>query len=179
MPGMSMVLDPSQLDAIVDDWEDNIEGAVRPAAQAAAQVFYDEVKRNVAALGRVTGNLDSAIYQKFSEGNSSELVKTYHISWNHKRAPHGWLVENGYLQRYRYYKGADGKVRPMVRPGMDGRPRPNRKAPRSVKEAYYVTLPVPIQVPGKHFVGRAFDKIDLAYEAANKVLIQRLGGNES
>ena len=41
----------------------DIDEAVRPASQAAAQVFYDEVKRNVSRVGRQSGNLDRSIYQ--------------------------------------------------------------------------------------------------------------------
>lgn len=164
------------LDALFDQLGDEVEEAARPAAQAAAQVLYDEVKKNVAALRRKTGNLDRSIYQAFSPSNSGHGKATYQVSWNHKKAPHGWLVENGYLQRYRYYQNARGEVRPMVRPGMDGQPRPKRGASQAVKDAYYVTLPTPIQVPAKAFVRRAQSKFDAAYAAAEAVLLERING---
>lgn len=79
----------------------DIQAAIRPAAQAGAQVFYDEVKRNVASLGKKTGNLDSAIYQVYSNDNSGPLRATYQIGWNTKKAPHGHLIEYGHKQYYK------------------------------------------------------------------------------
>ena len=77
-----------------------IEDAARPAAQAGAQVLYDEVKRNVARIRRKTGKLAASIYQVYSKSNSGQGHATYHVSWNAKKAPHGHLVEFGHLQRY-------------------------------------------------------------------------------
>jgi len=75
--------------------------AARPAAQAGAQVLYDEVKRNVASIHRHTGNLASSIYQAFSADNSVPGGRaTYHVSWNARKAPHGHLVEFGHMLRY-------------------------------------------------------------------------------
>lgn len=85
---------------------------VRPAAQAGAQTFYDEVKLNVGRLGRKTGNLDSSIYQVFSKDNSSDKTATYHISWNHIKAPHGHLIENGHSR---------APAHPFIRPAYDAR----------------------------------------------------------
>lgn len=167
--------DLSGLDSLFDQLGTDLDEAVRPAAQAAAQVLYDDVKKNVAGLGKMTGRLDASIYQKFSQDHSRQGKATYHISWNSRTAPHGHLVENGYLQRYRYYQGSDGKIRPMVRPGMDGKPRPSRGASQATKDAYYVTLPAPVQVPAKAFVRRAIDKFPRAYDAAEAVLLSRIG----
>jgi hypothetical protein len=97
------------VDALFDQLGDVVEEAARPAAQAGAQVLYDAVKRNVASIGRVTGNLDEAIYQVFSKDESGPSRATYHVSWNHRKAPHGWLVENGHFQRFKVYLGKDGK----------------------------------------------------------------------
>ena len=155
--------------------EDGAAEAVRPMAQAAAQVFYDRVKTNVRALGRVTGNLEESVYQAFSPEKSQDgKVAEYHVSWNHKKAPHGHLVEYGYLQRYRYYQDNQGVVRPMVRPGMEGRKRPGRRASQAEKDAYYVTLPAPIQVPGKAFVRSAEGSTAEAMKAAENELVRRL-----
>lgn len=160
--------------AQVDVWDAAVSGAARPAAQAAAQVLYDEVGRNVAKLGKKTGNLARSIYQAFSANNSGDGFATYHVSWNAKKAPHGGLVEFGHLQRYRYYQGADGKVRPMVRPGMEGKPRPGRRASQAAKDAYYVPLPTPRQVPARPFVRPAASKFDAAMDAAKAELYKRL-----
>lgn len=171
----SMKPDFSDLNAYLTKLEERSEEAIRPAAQAATQVIYERVKTNVRALGRVTGNLEKSIYQYYSKEKSKKGIRAeYHVSWNHKEAPHGHLVEYGYLQRYRYYKGGDGKVRPMVRPGMDGQPRPGRRASQAVKDAYYVTLPSPKQVTGKAFVRSAESSIPEAVLAAEDELIRRL-----
>lgn len=77
----------------------------RPAAQAGAQVFYEEVLMRVpvdtkprklkSGSTSVPGALKRSIYQVFSKSNSRKGFATYHISWNHIKAPHGHLVENG------------------------------------------------------------------------------------
>lgn len=171
----SIDTDMSGLDAYIDALGDAVDKAVRPAAQAAAQVLYDQVKMNVAGLGKKTGNLANSIYQKYSPEKSQDGKRaTYHISWNASKAPHGHLVEYGYLQRYKYYQDDQGRVRPMVRPGMEGKKRPGRRASAAEKAAYYVTLPAPIQVPGKAFVRRAESAMDKAYKAAEAELLRRI-----
>lgn len=167
--------DMAGLDVYIDALGDAVDKAVRPAAQAAAQVLYDQVKMNVAGLGKKTGNLANSIYQKYSPENSQDGKRaTYHISWNASKAPHGHLVEYGYLQRYKYYQDDQGRVRPMVRPGMEGKKRPGRRASAAEKAAYYVTLPTPIQVLGKAFVRRAAGSMDKALKAAEEELIKHL-----
>jgi HK97 gp10 family phage protein len=96
----SIKVDTSGLDGWLDALGDDVEAAARPAAQAAAQVLYDEVKRNVGKLKKGTGNLDRAIYQAYSADNSGAAKAVYHVSWNAKKAPHGHLVEFGHLQRF-------------------------------------------------------------------------------
>ena len=147
-----MSVDVSDLNRLIDRMEVDISEAIRPAAQAAAQVFYDEVKRNVGQLKTHTGNLNKSIYQVYNKALSVDgKVAAYDISWNKTKAPHGWLVERGHLQRYRYYQNAQGQVRPMVRPGMDGRKKPSKRASQATKDAYYVTLPSPIQISRSYF----------------------------
>ena len=108
--------------------------AVRPAAQAGAQVFYNEVKINAkrgnetrylkGGRTRPAGLLASAIYQVYSLDNSSEKSAEYHISWNKKKAPHGHLVEFGHNKIAKengvniIKKGKFGK-RPFLRPAYD------------------------------------------------------------
>ena len=146
-----------------------MEEEARPAAQAGAQVLYEAVQRNVAALGRKTGKLYGSIYQKHSPERSRAGHQVYNISWNAKKAPHGHLVEWGFIQRYRMYQTNDGRVRPLVRPGMEGQRPPRRWASRAEKDAYYVPLDGgPRQVPGKAFVRAAqsqFPKAQAAMEA--------------
>lgn len=155
---LKLDFDLADLHAQVDAITDAVASGIRPAAQAGAQVFYDEIKANVARIGRVTGNLDRAVYQKFSEENSQVGVRAeYHVSWNYNRAPHGLLVENGHIQRYVTHVGKDGNWFTAVRPNMRGKPRPKRKAPQAVKDLYYVTLPAPIQVAAQPFFRPAWE----------------------
>ncbi|MHC3431467.1 HK97 gp10 family phage protein [Delftia lacustris] len=170
-----IAVDLDGLDSMLADLGGEVDAAVRPVAQAAAQVLYERVKINVRALGRSTGNLERSIYQAFSPEKSVEGQRAeYHVSWNHRTAPHGHLVEWGYLQRYRYYRGNDGRVRPMVRPGMDGKKPPGRRASQEQKDAYYVTLSTPIQVPGKAFIRSAESSLAEAQKAAEAELWRRL-----
>lgn len=101
MPNFSLKLDLAGLSATLGHMAAQCEEAARPAAQAGAQVLYDEVRKNVAAIKPVTGNLARSIYQAYSQNNSGQGVATYHVSWNAKKAPHGHLVEYGHLQRYK------------------------------------------------------------------------------
>lgn len=116
----------------------------RPAAQAGAQVFYDEVRTRVASLGdkpeqaaaeagvRVgTGNLYRSIYQAHSDDKSINGKQAYVISWRTGRvkkdkrdqqvqggltiAPHGHLVEFGHWRKYKVYKRG-GRWYTRVRP---------------------------------------------------------------
>ena len=102
---INMSVDLSSITAQLDKLSAVVNSAVRPAAQAGAQVYYNEVKlrakrgneiRHLKGGGtRPAGLLASAIYQAFSIKNSSEQKATYHVSWNKKKAPHGYLVEFG------------------------------------------------------------------------------------
>ena len=142
-----------------------MDEAVRPAAQAGAQVLYDEVVKNVAAIGVKTGNLKRAIYQVYSGQNNNKKKALYYISWNTQKAPHGWLVEYGHIQRYQAYQRKDGTWRTKVRPEMRGKPKPETKN-RAVLDAYYVLRKGgPIQVPARSFIRNAVDKVPAAREA--------------
>lgn len=167
--------DLSGLRSLMDRLGDRAEEAARPAAQAAAEVLYQEVKKNVSMLGKKTGNLARSIYQVYSKKNSGKGLATYHVSWNQTTAPHGHLVEFGYLQRYEYYKDSKGRVRPRVRPEMQGR-RPPASGGRNLNAllAYYVPLETPKQVPARSFLRKAQSAYPRAYVAAEDVLISYL-----
>lgn len=117
---------------------DIVPKLVRPAAQAGAQVFYDEVRTRVAALGDApekaaaeagvqvgTGNLLRSIYQAHSEDKSINGKSAYVISWRTGKskegsgglttAPHGHLVELGHWRKYKVYK-RNGRWFTRVRP---------------------------------------------------------------
>ena len=75
-----MELDLSAVDDVLSALESGVEAAIRPMAQAGAQVIYERVKLNVQGLGRVTGNLDRSIYQYFSDEKSEDGKRAeYHI----------------------------------------------------------------------------------------------------
>lgn len=98
------------LDSLSDAAEQDL---IRPAAQAAAQVFYEQVKRNVAGLGRVTGKLSDSIYQAYRDKESGHGKAVYHVSWNFTKAPHGHLVEYGHGGK------RPAPAHPFLRPAYD------------------------------------------------------------
>lgn len=99
--------DMSALDAQLDRLQANVAQAIRPAAQAGAQVLYDEVRTNAPRSEKAhftkgkkqqfnPGNLQAAIYQAFSKDASTPGKSAlYEISWNKKKAFYGRFVEFG------------------------------------------------------------------------------------
>lgn len=151
----SLGIDTSSLDAYLDGLGDAAEEAVRPVAQAMIQVLYDRVNLNVAALGKWTGNLAASIYQVYSKDHSiAGAVATYHVSWNARKAPHGHLVEHGYIKRWKSYVGKDGKWYTLKNVPLEGGPK---------------------QIPGAAFVRRAAAAMPEALEAGKAELIRRMG----
>jgi HK97 gp10 family phage protein len=106
-------VDSSQLNALLAKVVSTVDNAVRPAAQAGAQVIYEAVHRNVPQSGKGhwfhgssfklngkkywfdAGTLKRSIYQVYSKDNSGPLKATYHIAWNHQECPYGFMVEFG------------------------------------------------------------------------------------
>ena len=119
--GLTMKFDLQAMSQQIDQTQDAVQLAIRPAVQAGAEVLYQAVLRNVQAIGSKTGNLNRAIYQVFSQDNSVFAVTsdgktvattaTYHISWNAAKAPHGHLVEYGHLQTRVTYINKAGEWR--------------------------------------------------------------------
>lgn len=84
-------------------------------AAAMARVMYDEVKLNASGIkpdgpGVVTGNLLGSIYWVYSPELSNPDRKTYKVSWNRAKAPHGHLIEFGTSR---------APAHPFVRPAFD------------------------------------------------------------
>lgn len=168
-------VDMAGLDDILTELGDAVETATRPAAQAAAEVLYGEVQRNIASIGRQSGNLAAAIYQAYSLDNSSDARATYHVSWNAVKAPHGHLIEHGFIQRYATYLGKDGKWHTAIRPEMRGKPKPKRRASQAEKDAYYVPRQGgPVQVAARSFIRRASSAFPKALQAAEQELLKRI-----
>lgn len=110
---LKVSIDRAAVTDILGRFEMSIYDAVRPAAQAGAQVFYDQVKVNVPVSKKGhwfhgtsfrlnkkkywfdSGSLKNSIYQVFSKDNSNEKKAMYHIAWNHKKVPYGFMVEYG------------------------------------------------------------------------------------
>jgi hypothetical protein len=174
--------DTSGINGAFDAIESEMYAAARVAAQAGAQVLYDKVQQNVSAIGVKTGNLKNSIYQVFDKEASVKVGTfagrdlysraTYSVSWRTARtgtgtiAPHGALIEYGYLQRYASYINDKGQWKTAIRPEMQGKPKPRRNAPQSVKDAYYVPRKNgPIQHPARPFVRAAVSAFDRAAEA--------------
>lgn len=77
----------------------------RSGGNAMAEVFQDEAQirapvfkgaaSKVAAGKARPGQLRDAIYRVYSQAASGETIAVYEISWNHKKAPHGYWMENG------------------------------------------------------------------------------------
>lgn len=163
---MTFAITMSAADLGLEALADDALAASRPSAQAGAQVLYDQVKANVARLRRVTGNLADSIYQAFIDGDATPGRSGYRVSWNKKKAPHGFLVEFGHLQRYEIARDERGRMFPMVRPEMQGQPKPKRSAPQSVKDAYYVPRKGgPLQIPAKAFLRSAVSRMPQAQAA--------------
>jgi hypothetical protein len=148
-------VDLAAFDAVIDGIKTKLQENVRPAAQAGAEVLYQAVLRNVQGLGSKSGNLEGSIYQAFSDDNSAQAgagyaEATYHVSWNHRKAPHGHLIEFGHIQKFKAYLGKDGRW------------YTNKKAP----------LPAPVQIAARPFVRPAMALFPQAEEALAARLLQ-------
>jgi hypothetical protein len=164
--GFSVSVNVSEIDAFADGLLGDVQDALRPAVQVGAQVLYNAVLSNVASLGAKTGNLEHSIYQAYSTHQSSPGHVQYEVSWNPRKAPHGYLVENGHIQRYASYVGSDGKWHTAVRPSAKGKPRPGRNAGQAAKDAYYVLRQGgPLQVAPAAFVRSAAARFPQAMQA--------------
>lgn len=135
--------------AIFDAVGERVLSAVRPAAQAMAQVYYEALLRSYDAAGidTKTGNLKGAIYQAYRKEVSTESMSAYAVSWagnakkSGKASQHAHLIEYGHWMRYAIVKNKRGEWVTAVRPEMRGRPKPKRTDPLSVKDAYFVLRP--------------------------------------
>lgn len=124
---IKIVVDTRRVRRKLNDIFEKGEQAVRPAAQAGAQVFYDEVVMRAPVseaphffYGRAgkdglrtiypfdPGDLKRSVYQVFSKDNSNKSTATYHIAWNHQVVPYGFMVEFGHIQTRKAYIGSDG-----------------------------------------------------------------------
>jgi len=119
--------------------------ALRPAAQAGAQVFYDEMLQRVPVA---EGVLRDSIYQFHLERRSDEDKQVYVVGPNKSKAPHWHLVEFGHWQPYAVVM-IDGQLKtlkdrplpepvfvpahPFIRPTLDAT---GEKALEAMRERY-------------------------------------------
>ena len=110
--------DPSRINARLAAVEAAVKQTVREAAQAGAQVYYDELharvpvsqhahiftsrRRKDGSVGQkylyYPGDLKPAIYQKYADDHSTATRAVYRLSWRKGRAggvPYGYMVEYG------------------------------------------------------------------------------------
>ncbi|MEY4416876.1 MAG: hypothetical protein RIQ53_4169 [Pseudomonadota bacterium] len=150
----TLTLTSNAADIIADlgAFADRAAEAARPAAQAMAQVLYEAVRANIRSD---TGTLYRSIYQVHSQDNSVPGGRqTYHVSWNHRKAPHGHLVEWGHYQRH------------LVTVDDRGRWITHGDQP----------LAHPVWIPGRPFMRPAADRFNAAYEAGRAEFIRRVEG---
>ena len=108
------------LEAALDGIKAKAEAAIRPAAQAGAQVYYEAVKATVpvskmghwfqgtsaksastpaakraASYWFESGSLKNAVYQVYSKSGSSATKAEYQVAWNHRKVPYGFMVAGG------------------------------------------------------------------------------------
>jgi hypothetical protein len=103
--------------ASVNQWvnhlQDDVRQALRPAAQAGADVLYQQVLANVPVGNRGhwfhgssfrkngrkywfdAGTLKRAIYQAYATKESTDLRPVYSIGVNARKAPYAYMVELG------------------------------------------------------------------------------------
>lgn len=168
------------VDELIAGLQGDIQAAARPAAQAAAEVLYQAVIRNVESIGQKTGNLRGSIYQKYSEENSGPGKAEYHISWRTvkgslPRAPHGHLLEFGHIQRYQAKMDKSGKWWTLKRPESYGKPKPKSGASQAEKDAYWLPRKGgPQQIAAQPFIRPASLLYPQAIKAAEAKLLEVL-----
>jgi HK97 gp10 family phage protein len=169
---VKFTLDTSAINKVLQQLDNKVTEAIRPAAQAAAQVLYDEAKRNADRIPVHSGKLSKAIYQAFSEKQSTPGHAVYEVSWNPRKAPHAHLVEFGHIQRYATYIGSDGQYHTRKRAGVSKR-KPSKNASQAVKDAYYVLRPGGmLQVAAQPFMRPARAAFPAARAAAAAKLLE-------
>lgn len=106
---LNMNLDLSKVTKKLDGITKASKEAVRPAAQAGAQVLYERARQEAPVSershmfhieGRVygpykPGTLRDSIYQVYAKSQSTDGKARYEISFNHSEAPYGFMVLRG------------------------------------------------------------------------------------
>lgn len=120
------------------------ESLARSMAVAGGRVLRDEAKQQAPVE---SGRLQGSIYLAFKDGESTDGRVVYSVSWNHRVAPHGHLVEFGHWQPYMVAKLASGEWITTD-----------------------IKLPVPKWIAAKPFLRPAFD---VAHKTAQAAMVAR------
>lgn len=106
-------IDTRKLEASLDRFKITAESAIRPAAQAGAQIYYDAVRATVPVSKQAhffygtsskatgvryfyeSGSLKNAVYQVYSKSSSGPSKAVYQVAWNHRKVPYGFMVAGG------------------------------------------------------------------------------------
>jgi len=80
----------------------------RSMGVAAGQLVRNEAKARAPVDD---GTLRDAIYLAYRDGESTDSVVVYSVTWNSKKAPHGHLLEFGHWRTNVLAQGDDGKWR--------------------------------------------------------------------
>lgn len=164
------------MDALTAD----VQKAVRPAAQKASQLLYEQVLRNVESMlgdagQRPRGVIRNAIYQVYSKDQSSAMKAVYHVSWNARKAPHAHLVEQGHMQPYKVrFNARTGRFVTLVRPEKLAEYRQKymgRTVPKARRDEFFIRLPYPKQVAARPFVRSAQARFDDAAKEATDLMM--------
>jgi hypothetical protein len=154
----------SGFNADFSEWHDAIaklSGPLKVSLARSIAVGMGEVLRDEAKLltPKESGKLADSIYLAYKDGRSNEQQVVYSVSWNHKAAPHGHLIEFGHWQPYKVIKLPNGDwfttkerlpapkftpAHPFLRPALDtagkravqaGIERGRKRLPELLKEA--------------------------------------------
>jgi hypothetical protein len=153
----------SGIKADFSEWQTAIaklNGPLKVSLARSIAVGMGEVLRDEAKLlaPKESGKLASSIYLAFKDAQSTEERVVYSVSWNHKTAPHGHLIEFGHWQPYKVIKTPAGwfttkerlpspkfiAAHPFLRPALDtagkrarqaGIERGRKRLPELLREA--------------------------------------------
>lgn len=109
--GTKINIDTSGLEKVFANLDQNVkEHLARSGALAGAKVIRDEAKARAPVK---TGTLRDAMYVAYAERDSDSKQKTYTVSWNSKKAPHGHLIEKGFwlTKRGKHKKGSGERIK--------------------------------------------------------------------
>ena len=103
------------IDVAFKNIQEKAEAALRPSAYQGSKVYYDALmdpgvvpvsekghwfhgtsyKSNGTKYWFEPGSLKSALYQAYSDSSSNKTKSEYHVAWNHRKVPYGFMVALG------------------------------------------------------------------------------------